>query len=101
MQRLEGHFQSCFFEPSIGAWESDQYRVYAFLDQNTIRLDIEMLDKTDGLSWDDMPQIKNDCGYQHFDAVEFYPREQDVINTGNVRHIYLYSTLLPLIRRVS
>ena len=43
MERLEGHFTSCFFEPSIGAWESDQYRVLAFLDQNTIRLDIEKL----------------------------------------------------------
>lgn len=101
MNQLKDHFTSYFSEPSIGAWESAQYKVYAFMDQNAIRLDIEKVDKSDGLSWDDIRQIKNDCGFQHFDAVEFYPREQDVINTGNFRHIYLYSTLLPLIRRVS
>lgn len=90
---------SLFGEPSISVWESDEYLVHAFLDQNTIRLDIERKDQSDGLTWDQLRKIKNDCGFSDFDAVEFYPREQDVFNTANIRHLYLFGTLLPLIRR--
>jgi hypothetical protein len=99
MIRIEENVFSCFLEPSIGVWEDDDYRVCAFLDQNTIRLDIHRKDMRDALGWDVLQIIKTKCGYGAFDAVEFYPRDQDVLNTGNIRHLYLFSTLLPQIRR--
>ena len=99
MNRTDKHVISCFSEPSIGIWEDDVYYVAAFLDQNTIRLDINRKDMADGLTWDDLQSIKTKCGFENFDAVEFYPRNADVLNTANIRHLYLFSTLLPQIRR--
>ncbi len=99
MTRTDKHVTSCFQEPSIGVWEDDTFCVCAFLDQNTIRLDINRKDMADGLGWDELQNIKTKCGFGEFDAVEFYPRDKDVLNTGNIRHLYLFSTLLPQIRR--
>ena len=99
MNRTDKHVISCFQEPSIGVWEDDVYQVAGFLDQNTIRLDICRKDMKDGLGWNDLQLIKTKCGFGEFDAVEFYPRDKDVLNTANIRHLYLFSTLLPQIRR--
>ena len=90
---------SYFHEPSIGIWESDTYKAYAYKDLDAIRLDIERKDGKDGITWDEIQRIKNDCGFKDQDAIEFYPAEADVINTGNVRHIYIFKEKLPLIRR--
>jgi hypothetical protein len=99
MQRTDKHTISCFHEPSIGTWEDDVFEVAGFLDQNTIRLDIWRKDMKDGIGWDELHTIKSKCGFADFDAVEFYPRDCDVLNTANIRHLYLFSTLLPQIRR--
>lgn len=90
---------SYFHEPSIGIWESKLYKAYAYKDQNAIRLDIERKDGKDGITWDQMQTIKNACGFKDQDAIEFYPAEADVINTGNVRHLYIFNEKLPLVRR--
>lgn len=91
---------SYFGEPSVGAWEDDEYLVYGFQDQFTLRLDIGRKDGKDGIKWDDLQRIKADCGFSHCDAVEFYPSKVDVINTGNWRHLYVFFDKLPLIRRL-
>lgn len=90
---------SYFGEQSKGVWESKLYKVVAFADNGAIRLDIERKDKKDGITWDELQQIKADCGWKDQDAIEFYPRESDVINTGNVRHLYVFLEQLPFIRR--
>lgn len=98
---LTGEYNlSYFHEPSIGIWESEKFKVYAYKDQNAIRLDIERKDKNDGITWDEIQQIKSDCGFKDQDAIEFYPAQTDVINTGNVRHLYVFTERLPLIRRL-
>lgn len=90
---------SYFGEQSVGIWESKLYKVYAFNDGGSIRLDIERKDKKDGIGWDALQQIKNDCGFKDQDAIEFYPKDSDVINTGNLRHLYVFPEPLALIRR--
>ena len=90
---------SYFGEMSIGIWESEAFLVYAYLDGDATRLDIERKDGNDGISWDELQNIKNECGFKDQDAVEFYPAEKDVINTGNWRHLYIFSRPLALIRR--
>lgn len=92
---------SYFGEPSIGAWESDLYNVFAFKDKDTIRLDIERKDERDGITWDELQNIKDSCGFEAFDAAEFYPAKKDVVNTANWRHLYVFSTGIDLIRRQS
>ena len=99
MKKLNIHATSWFQEPSIGVWEDDTYIVYGFLDQNTIRLDIERRDKRDGIGWDELQRIKNECGFEHFDAIELYPRQKDVINNANVRHLYVLQQLQILVKR--
>lgn len=99
MKRLDTQFRSAWLEPSIGAWESDIYYVGAFMDQGYIRLDIAKKDGSDGITWDELNEIKNACGFSEFDACEFYPRQRDVVNTANIRHLYISSSLFPVLKR--
>jgi hypothetical protein len=99
MQPIDKPITSYFKEPSIGVWASEEFIAAAFQEEKAIRLDICRLDLQDGLTWDMLREIKNACGFADYDGIEFYPREQDVINTGNIRHLYLSKELLPLIRR--
>lgn len=43
----------------------------------------------DGISWDELQQIKFECGYGNHDAVEVYPRDADVVNVANMRHLWI------------
>lgn len=101
MLKVDRLWLSYFGEPSIGAWESDKYLAVAFQDMDAIRLDIRRKDEQDGITWDELQDIKNQCGFSDKDAVEFYPRQQDVINTANYRHLYIFENKLPLVRRQS
>jgi len=100
MRLTDEKINSYFYEPSIAIWESDEFKVYAFQDGKAVRLDIERKDGKDGIKWDELQQIKNNCGFSDCDAVEFYPSKSDVINTGNLRHLYVFFEKLPLIRRL-
>jgi len=43
----------------------------------------------DGISWDEMQQIKDACGYVDHDALELYPMASDVVNVANIRHLWV------------
>lgn len=90
------HWISYFGEPSIGVWEDETYFVAGFEDNGRIRLDIQRKDGLDGIGWDDLQAIKNDCGYADKDAIEFYPRQDKVINNANFRHLYIYTIPLDI-----
>ena len=49
----------------------------------------------EGITWDDLQQIKSECGYGHRDAVEVYPAEPDVVNVSNMRHIWVLPEPVP------
>lgn len=100
MELTDNYNLSYFNEPSLAIWESELYRVYAYKDESAIRLDIERKDGQDGITWDQMQTIKNACGFEDQDAIEFFPKEVDVINTGNLRHLYVFFEKLPLVRRL-
>ena len=73
MELTDQYNLSYFNEPSIAIWESEIYKVYAYKDENAIRLDIERKDGKDGITWDEIRAIKNACGFEDQDALEFYP----------------------------
>jgi len=100
MKEIQESIYSYFGEPSLKVWESKDYKVYAFQDGEAVRLDVARKDGLDGIKWDELQQIKNNCGFADCDAVEFYPSKSDVINTGNWRHLYVFFDKLPLIRRL-
>ena len=43
----------------------------------------------DGISWDALQEIKSAVGYADRDAVEIYPRDADVVNVANMRHLWI------------
>lgn len=93
---------SYFGEMSNGFWVIDDiYIVTSFNDDGATRLDIHRHDGKDGITWDVLREIKNACGFSDKDAVEFYPADDDVINCGNIRHLYVFNEKLALIRRVN
>jgi hypothetical protein len=36
-----------------------------------------------------LQRLKAECGYADRDAVEVYPRERDVVNVANLRHLWV------------
>jgi hypothetical protein len=50
----------------------------------------------DGIGWDDLQRLKNQCGRGDRDAVEIYPADRDVVNVANMRHLFVFVTPFPL-----
>jgi hypothetical protein len=49
----------------------------------------------DGISWEELQRLKDECGYGCSDAVEVYPRNMDVVNVANMRHVWVLPYPLP------
>ena len=43
----------------------------------------------EGLTWDDLQEVKRQIGRGDWCGYEVYPRDRDVINNANLRHIWL------------
>lgn len=43
----------------------------------------------DGITWEELMQVKRECGRGHRDALEVYPADRDVVNVANMRHLWL------------
>ncbi|MFW2011588.1 DUF7694 domain-containing protein [Acinetobacter bereziniae] len=43
----------------------------------------------DGITWDQLMQIKRLLGYADRCAVEIYPPDQDIVNVANMRHLWI------------
>lgn len=43
----------------------------------------------EGVSWDELQEIKNPCGYEQHDAMEVFPCQTDVVNVANMRHLWV------------
>ena len=50
----------------------------------------------EGLTWDELQAIKREIGFGDWYGVEIYPRECDVVNEANMRHIWLMEKPLPV-----
>jgi hypothetical protein len=50
----------------------------------------------EGLSWDELMQVKRECGFADMYAVEIYPRDKDIVDVANMRHLWLLATPLSL-----
>lgn len=49
----------------------------------------------DGISWDELQNIKGQCGYAAHDAIEIYPPYCDVVDVANIRHLWILREPLP------
>lgn len=50
----------------------------------------------DGLTWDEMQEIKRQIGMGDRYAIEVYPRDRDVVNVANMRHLWVLAEPLPI-----
>ncbi len=49
-----------------------------------------------GMSWDELQAIKYDVGFGDRYAIEVYPRDWDVVNVANMRHLWILVKPLPI-----
>jgi hypothetical protein len=42
----------------------------------------------DQISWEEMMQLKRECGRGQMDAVEVFPADDDIVNVANMRHLF-------------
>lgn len=50
----------------------------------------------DGLTWDELQEIKRQCGYGEWWAVEIYPQDSQIVNVANMRHLWIMPEPLPI-----
>ncbi|SMC63943.1 DUF7694 domain-containing protein [Sporomusa malonica] len=43
----------------------------------------------DGITWDELQQLKHECGRGDKFAVEIYPADSDLVNVANMRHLWI------------
>lgn len=43
----------------------------------------------DGITWDELMEIKRQCGYSAHWAIEIYPPDTQIVNVANMRHLWL------------
>lgn len=76
-------------------WRSRYYLVQVFAERdNIIRLSINRASVEadrfeDGISWNELQDLKRECGYGDFYAIEVFPRDRDIVNVANMRHLWI------------
>jgi hypothetical protein len=91
----------------MAAWESRKYLVQMykapdFKDIDARRLSIcRVTLKGDGrweenLTWEELMTVKRECGYSDWYAIEIYPRDRDIVNVANLRHLWMFDKPLPV-----
>lgn len=77
-------------------WRDRRYLVQQNLDRGMVRLSVNVVAAksslerwVDGIPWDDLQRIKNQCGYADACAVELFPPEAKVVNVANLRHLWI------------
>ena len=85
-------------QPGLFAlWRSRGFLVQGFneaagvirISVNRTSLDTKTGRWVDGITWDELQRLKGEAGYADLFAVEIYPAESDVVNVGNLRHLWL------------
>lgn len=85
----------------IQAWESQKFLAQLYAEQHVdgqpcLRLSVNRVTVTvdgkweDNLTWDELMQVKAECGFADFYGLEVYPRERDIVNVSNMRHLWLF-----------
>lgn len=94
-----GSWPPSFPPTCFAVWRSRRFLVQAHKtdDKSIVRLSVNRTDwDTDkqrfaeGISWDELQELKLQAGYGDFDAVEVFPRQPDVVNVANMRHLFVF-----------
>jgi hypothetical protein len=77
-------------------WRSNRYLAQVFEEGNgVVRVSIcrtmlnEVGEWEDRITWDEMMQVKREIGHGDSYAVEVYPADKEIVNVGNLRHLWI------------
>lgn len=84
----------------IKAWRSKKYMVQLWDEPNPLYPALKRLSVSrvrlaknghwqDQLTWDELQSIKREVGFGNWYAIEIYPRDVDIVNVANFRHLWL------------
>lgn len=80
----------------LSVWVSRHFLVQVFQEKpDLLRISVNRVKfRDDGkweenISWDELQGIKRAIGFGDCYAVEVYPRDEDVVNVSNMRHLWL------------
>ena len=85
----------------LRAWRSKGFLAcfyHAALDPTWWRLTVNRTmildtgDWVDGITWDELMQVKQECGFGAWWGVEIYPPPEKVVDVANMRHLWLHET---------
>jgi hypothetical protein len=48
----------------------------------------------DGITWEELQELKSQAGFGDYDAVEVFPADADVVCIANMRHLFIFKTPL-------
>lgn len=91
----------------LRAWQSRSFMVQEhaepdFAGRTVTRLSVNRVSLRsdghwdEGITWEDLMRVKREAGYADSYAIEIYPRERDVQNVSNMRHLWVLSAPLPI-----
>lgn len=72
-------------------FRNDTYEVFMNVEQPFIHLDIRRRDGGAVTSWREFQRIKNDLVGPEHEAMELFPAESRLIDTGNQYHLWVYA----------
>ena len=88
-------------EQPAQVWRSSRYLVLIYLtdDPNVQRVGVLRSDGIgkdgdwlDGITWDDLQAVKAAIGRQESFAIEVFPPQSEVVNTANIRWLWVFRT---------
>ena len=85
--------------PPFSVWRSRDFLMQGFQEEGVIRLSVNRTRLLasgrwdDQISWDDLMELKRQAGYGDCLAVEIFPRDRDIVNVSNMRHLWLVDAL--------
>lgn len=88
--------------PPAQVWESCKFLAQLFGEEPFAGIERRRLSacrvilKPDGhweenIDWEELMQVKRECGFGEWYAIEVYPRDRDIVNVANMRHLWLFA----------
>ena len=86
--------------PLISVWRSTKFLVMVYRERPGVlwmsvnRTEVRGSRWVDGITWDELQRLKREIGCGDKDAIEIYPRDVDVVNVANIRHLFVFEEAL-------
>ncbi|WP_308585043.1 hypothetical protein [uncultured Desulfovibrio sp.] len=88
--------QHCFDPSRIEVWKSNRFLAQVFSDAGgALRVSVNTIVAgksgkwVDGITWEQLMDIKRQIGRGDEYAVEVLPRDNDIVNVANMRHFWI------------